>query len=285
VLTIAPSAVHSINQQLDLTGFPGPRLTTGIVPASFDTTNFLSRFDHRLTNKHQLSARFSLPHITADNSRTVGGLNAVSRGSGLSNTDLSGQLNLISNLSARTINEFRAQFTRSRLDAPINDPQGPSVTISGVANFGTATSSPLARDINLLEVVENVSTEKGNHSFKTGIDYLHNSVDILFPGAIQGAYSFSSLNNFLAGNYSGFQQAFGTVGQKQANRHRRIRSDEWRLRTNLTLNAGVRYDVQFLPAPVQTDWNNIAPRIGIAYAPGDHKTVLGESRAFYDQFL
>jgi hypothetical protein len=92
VLTIAPSAVHSINQQLDLTGFAGPRLSTGIVPASFDTTNFLSRVDHRLTNKHQLSARFSLYHITADNSRTVGGLNAVSRGSGLSNTDLSGQL-------------------------------------------------------------------------------------------------------------------------------------------------------------------------------------------------
>jgi len=282
VLTIAPSAVRSINQQLDLTGFLGPRLTTGIVPASFDTTNFLSRVDHRLTNKNQLSARFSLYHITADNSRTVGGLNAVSRGSGLSDTDLSGQLNLISNLGARSINELRAQFTRSRLDAPINDPQGPSVSISGVANFGTATSSPLARDIDLFEVVENVSTEKGKHSFKTGIDYLHNSVDILFPGPIQGAYSFSSLNNFLAGNYTSFQQAFGTVDQKQANPNiGTFGQDEWRLRTNLTLNAGVRYDVQFLPSPIQTDWNNIAPRIGLAYAPGDHKTVVRASFGFF----
>ena len=57
------------------------------MPASFDTTNFFTRIDHSINQRNQLSARYSLYHIEAVNSRTVGGLNAVSRGTGLSDTD------------------------------------------------------------------------------------------------------------------------------------------------------------------------------------------------------
>ena len=62
-------------------------LSTGVMPASFDTTNFFARIDHKLNDRNQLNARYSLYHIRAENSRTVGGLNAVSRGSGLDDTD------------------------------------------------------------------------------------------------------------------------------------------------------------------------------------------------------
>lgn len=285
VITIAPAAVDTVNHRLDLLNYPGPRISTGIVPASFDTTNFLARIDHRLNERNQLSTRYSLYHIIADNSRTVGGLNAVSRGSGLDDTDQTAQANLISIISKRTLNEARFQFTRSRLHAPINDVTGPAVSISGVANFGTATSSPLARDIDLVEFVDNVSSQRGPHSFKAGFDFLHNRVKILFPGSVQGVYSFNSLSNFLAGNYSTFQQAFGVPGQTQSNPNIGFFvQDEWRLKPNWTLNSGVRYDLQFLPEPVQTDRNNIAPRLGVAYAPGDHKTVVRAGFGlFYDR--
>ena len=282
VLTIAPNAVTSINDRLRAVSYGGPAIETGVVPASFDSTNFFARIDHRINERNQLSARYSLYHIEAANSRNVGGLNAVSRGSGLSDTDQTAQVSNITTFSSRTFNEARFQFTHSRLDAPINDAVGPAVNIAGVANFGTATFSPLARDINLFEAVDNVSTQLGNHSLKVGGGLLYNRLDILFPGALQGVYNFSSLSNFLSGNYNTFQQAFGAPDQFQSNPNLgAFIQDEWRVRRALTINAGLRYDVQFLPDPIHTDTNNFAPRLGFVYAPGDRKTVVRASYGLY----
>ncbi|MGH8715929.1 MAG: TonB-dependent receptor, partial [Burkholderiales bacterium] len=282
VLTIAPSAVATINARLNAVGYKGPLVSTGVVPASFDTTNFFGRVDHKLNDRNQFSARYSIYDITADNSRTVGGLNAVSRGSGIEDTDQTVAVSNVTTINSRTLNEARFQFTHSILDAPINDTIGPAVGISGVANFGTATSSPLARDINLFEAVDSISTQRGAHSPKVGVDFLYNRVNIVFPGAIQGVYAFTSLNNFLTGNYSTFQQAFGVPSQFQSNPNVGFfGQDEWRVRPNFTINAGLRYDLQFLPSPIQTDTNNIAPRLGFAYAPGDRKTVIRASFGLY----
>ena len=282
VLTIAPAAVNSINNRLRAVNYPGPVIETGVVPASFDTTNFFERIDHRLNQNNQLSARYSLYHIGAVNSRTLGGLNAVSRGSGINDTDQTLYVTNVTTLSSRTVNELRFQYTNSRLDAPINDEVGPAVNIAGVANFGAATLSPLARDINLVEIVDNVSTQLGHHSIKAGGGFLYNRLNILFPGAFQGVYNFSSLNNFLTGNYLNYQQAFGAPEQFQSNPNFGVFvQDEWRVRSDLTINAGLRYDLQFLPDPIETDTNNIAPRLGVVYAPGDRKTVIRASAGLY----
>src|SRR6185503_3818345 len=56
---------------------------------------------------------------------------------------------------------------------------------------------------------------------------------------------------------------------------------EWRVRPNLTINAGLRYDLQFLPRPIETDTNNFAPRLGFAYAPGNRKTVIRANFGIY----
>ena len=282
VVTIAPAAVNSINNRLRAVNYSGPSIETGVVPASFDTTNFFARVDHRINDRNQLSARYSLYHIEAVNSRTVGGLNSVSRGTGINDTDQTVQVSNVTTLSSRTVNEARFQYTNSRLEAPINDETGPAVNISGVANFGTATFSPLARDINLLEAVDNVSTQAGAHSLKAGGGFLYNRLNILFPGAFQGVYNFTSLNNFLNGVYSNYQQAFGVPEQFQSNPNLgAFIQDEWRVRRDLTLNAGLRYDVQYLPEPIETDANNWSPRLGIVYAPGDRKTVVRASYGLY----
>jgi len=285
VLTINRSAVAIINNRLAHTNYPGSQLETGVVPASFDSTNFFARIDHKINAKNQLTGRYSAYHIEAENSRNVGGLNAVSRGTGLDNTDQTALVSNTTTVSKRTINEARFQFVNSDLKAPVNDTTGPAVSIAGVANFGIATVSPLARKIQLFELVDNVTTIREHHSIKAGVDILHNKVDILFPGALQGVYAFNSLNAFLAGNYSSFQQAFGVPEQTQNNPNVGIFvQDEWRLSPALTLNAGLRYDVQLLPDPIQTDKNNFGPRLGIAYAPGNHKTVIrGNFGVFFDR--
>jgi len=282
VLTIAPTALTVINARLNAAGYLGPLITTGVAPASFDTSNVFARVDHRLTNRNQLSARYSLYHINAENSRNVGGLNAVSRGSGLDDTDQTAVVSNITTVNSRTLNEARFQFTRSTLAAPINDSVGPAVNISGVANFGTATTSPLARDIDLYELVDGLSTQRGAHSLKAGVDLLYNRVQIVFPGAVQGVYAFTSLNNFLTGNYLSYQQAFGAPSQFQSNPNAGFfAQDEWRVRSDFTINAGLRYDLQFLPSPIRTDPDNLAPRLGFAYAPGDRKTVIRASYGIY----
>ena len=282
VLTINPNAVNTINNRLRAINYRGPLLETGVVPASFDTTNFFARVDHRIDSRNQLSGRYSLYHIEAVNSRNVGGLNAVSRGTGLKDTDQTVQLSNVTTISSDTVNELRFQYTNSSLEAPVNDEQGPAVNISGVANFGTATFSPQARDLNLIEVVDNVSTQLGSHSLKAGGSFLYNRLNIFFPGAFQGVYNFTSVNNFLNGVYSTYQQAFGVPEQFQSNPNFGVFiQDGWRARRDLTINAGLRYDVQNLPDPIQTDTDNFAPRLGIVYAPGDRKTVVRASYGLY----
>ncbi|HEX5731991.1 MAG TPA: TonB-dependent receptor [Blastocatellia bacterium] len=282
IITIPSATVAAINNRLDQTGFRGPRVETGLVPSGFDASNLFARIDHRLNGNNQFAARYSFYDIAALNSRTVGGLNSISRGTGLDNRDHAIALSNVTTLSSKSVNEARFQYTRSRLAAPVNDETGPAVNISGMASFGTATFSPLARDIDLYEVVDNITAERGNHSIKAGADFLYNRVDILFPGAIQGVYTFTSLENFLAGAYGSFQQAFGAPSQFQSNPNIGLFvQDEWRAHTNLTINAGLRYDAQFLPDSINTDANNFAPRVGIAYAPGDHKTVIRASYGIY----
>jgi len=282
VITIPQANVAIINSRLAAIGFKGPRIETGIVPSGYDSSNLFLRLDQKLSDSNQLAMHYSLYDISARNARTVGGLNTVSRGSALDNRDQTIYLSDVATLSPTTINEARFQYTRSRLKAPVNDLIGPAVTISGVANFGTATSSPTARDIDLYELVDNISTQKGKHSLKGGVDFLYNRVNIAFPGAIQGVYTFSSLNNFLAGNYSNFQQAFGIPSQFQSNPNVGLFvQDEWRPRNDLTINSGLRYDVQSLPNPIKADWNNIAPRLGLAWSPGDRKTVIRASFGIY----
>jgi hypothetical protein len=282
VITITEANVAAINNRLAQTNYPGPSIETGLVPGGFDSTNLFARVDHKFNNANLLSLRYSFYDIKALNSRNVGGLNAVSRGTSLDNRDQTLAAGNVTTLSPRSINEARFQFTRSRLDAPVNDAIGPAVNISGVASFGTATFSPLARSIDLYEAVNNISTQRGAHSLKGGVDFLFNRVNIEFPGALQGVYTFTSLQNFLSGTYSSFQQAFGAPSQFQSNPNIGLFvQDEWRPRADLTINAGLRYDAQFLPDPIETDTNNFAPRLGFAYSPGDRKTVVRASLGIY----
>jgi hypothetical protein len=282
VLTIPPANVAAINSALDQVKYAGPRVSTGLAPTGYNTSNFLARADHRLNPDNQLMIRYNFYDINSDNARGVGGLNAVSRGTSLENRDQTIAVSEVATLGPQSSNETRFQFTRSRLAAPPNDLTGPAITISGVVNLGTSTSSPTGRDIDLYEVVDNFTIQRGAHSVKFGADFLYDRVNITFPGALQGAYTFQSLAAFQAGRYTTFQQAFGEPSLFQSNPNAGFfAQDEWKARRDLTINVGLRYDLEFLPDPIKTDTNNISPRIGLAYAPGGGKTVIRASYGVY----
>jgi hypothetical protein len=147
VLTLLPANVAAINHTPDQLGAAASRLASGLVPTGYNTTNFLARVDHRFNEANLLMARYSFYDLSSRNARSVGGLNFTSRGTALENRDQTIALSEVATLSARTANEARFQFTRSRLAAPPNDLTSPAINISGVANFGTATFSPTGRDI------------------------------------------------------------------------------------------------------------------------------------------
>jgi hypothetical protein len=283
VITIAPSAVSVINSALVAATYPGQKIGSGEYPTTLDTTNYFVKLDHRFSEHDQFNVHYSLYDVSSLNSRNVGGLGAVSRGTALYDRDQTIAFNNVATITPNIFDETRFQYTRSRLSAPVNDLIGPAVNISGVANFGTAGSSPTGRDIDLYELVNNVSIQRGSHSVKAGADFLYNDITIVFPGILQGQYTFSSLPNFLLGRYVSFQQAFGPAAQPQTNPNAGFYvQDEWRVNSGLTINIGVRYDLQFLANPIQTDTNNIAPRLGIAWSPdAARKTVLRASYGIY----
>lgn len=287
VVTIDPASVPVINSRLDAAGYGGPRIASGNLPTSLDTANGFARVDHTLPDAGLFSLRYSIYDVSSDNARNVGGFNDGSRATGLDDRDQTLAASAVWSLSSRAVNEARAQVTRSRLAALPNDETGPAVNISGVASWGTATSSPTARDIDMAEVLDTVTLERGAHSVKGGADYLYDRVRIAFPGALQGVYSFTSLSNFLAGRYSSFQQAFGNPETTQHNPNFGVfLQDEWRATPRLTVNLGVRYDVQVLPSPVRTDSDNVSPRLGVAWDPrGDGRSVLRGSLGIYHSRL
>ena len=282
IVTIAPASVIAVNATLDAVGYGGPRITTGNFPTGYTSTNGFVRVDHQAAAGPRLQVRYNAYNVTSENARNVGGLGDVSRGTALDDTDQTAAASLLTSRSSGTINELRAQYTHSRLGAPVNDIVGPAVGIAGVANFGTSTSSPTGRDTDVLQAVDTLTIQRGAHLLKAGVDLLYNRINITFPGALQGSYTFGSLANFQRGLYSQYQQAFGLTSLLQSNPNLALYAqDEWRVRRDVTIDAGIRYDLQWLPQPIQLDANNVSPRLGIAYAPGDGKTVYRASGGLY----
>ncbi len=246
----------------------------------------VAKLDHH-AGPHQMSLRYNLYRVTADNSRGAGGLSAPSASAGLDNTDHAVAFSDTWVLSGRTVDETRVQFVHGDLKALPTDPVGPAVSISGVASFGTLSGSPQGRVNTLVEVANTLSHQAGDHALRAGVDFLYNDDTITYPRSARGAYTFSSLANFRLGVYSnaGFTQTFGDPVVAQTNPNLGLFvQDEWRAGSRLTVNAGLRYDLQFLET-IDTDRNNVSPRVGFAWTPSASRRTLirGGVGLFYDR--
>ncbi len=285
--TIAQPTVSLINAKLAAVGYPGEQLATGIYPNPVNSANVMGKIDHQVSGRHQLGVRYGLYDVTSDNSRGAGGLNAPSASSSLDNRDQTLAFSSTLTLSSRTVNETRAQVAYSDLAALPTDAIGPAVSIAGVASFGTLSSSPQGRRNTLVQVVDSVSHQRGAHALKAGVDFLFNDTTIDFPRQYRGAYTFSSLANFLTGTYNnlGFSQTFGVTSVQLTNANVGFYAqDEWKAGQSLTLNLGVRYDLQMLET-IQTDLDNVSPRIGFAWSPTASRNTIvrGGAGLYFDR--
>lgn len=287
LVSVAPDNVTAINARLDAAGYRGPRIATGVFASPLDSTNVLAKFDHQVSGRRQLSVRYSRYEVGADNARGAGGLSTPSASAGLESVDQTFAAGHTLVLSPRTVLETRAQYGRGDLAALPSDPIGPAVGIAGVATFGTSSNSPTGRVNRVFQLVNNLSQQAGAHAFRTGVDVLYNHDSIAFPRSVRGSYTFSSLANFQAGTYNnaGFTQTFGITELAQTNPNVGMYvQDEWKATPSLTVNAGVRYDLQVLET-IHTDTNNLSPRVGVVWAPFEsRRTILrGNAGVFYDR--
>jgi hypothetical protein len=191
----------------------------------------------------------------------------------------------------------------------------PSITVAGYSRVGDVTPIPIDRAANTYQLQDSVSIVHGAHAVKLGFEMRkiqHNGInDLLARGSMSfsGALSGSGASDLLLGLLS-----FGVQGQSDAVQTLRTTAtnvyaqDDWKLRPSLTLNLGVRYEYNTPPTDptnrmtvlnlatgalsqvgskgvsrsgTRPDRNNIAPRVGLAWASPDGRGVI---RAGYGLF-
>ena len=218
--------------------------------------------------------------------------------------------------------------------------------ITGFAYIGREPFSFVRRTEQRYQFTDNFSLVHGRHTFKWGADVNYLPLNADFAVNFGGVYNFNDLpisvasgglipnciigpgattptcgqnpNDLIAPGLNAVQ-TYGlglpqTTTQGVGNPHDQFSNktlgvylqDTWHLRTNVTMNIGVRYDVEFTPTftpatsvsaaaekalgiteGIPVDTNNVAPRIGVSWDPwNDGKTAIRAAYGlFYDHPL
>jgi outer membrane receptor protein involved in Fe transport len=244
---------------------------------------FTARLDHSYTQTH--NGTFLFQHARSKNLRQFGGgLRLAESLQGRErNTDaLAYSDNFV--FSPTVINQLRVQASslRPALRAAgggpvvlitINDPLDSSdpADLSGTLVAGSSTSGATDRAETRFQAQEILTIVRGPHSLMLGADLQRVRSTFTDLTDATGTYSFTSAGDFLADTPSRFRQSFNTESVQKNLYTGLFIQDEWRLRPNLTLSAGLRYENE----SVIRDRNNFGPRLALAFDPfKSGKTVL-----------
>jgi hypothetical protein len=312
----------------------------GNFPVFEGTSVYSLRIDHNLSVNNRLMLRANVSPSTITGIEVGGqdqpfGQNAYSRTSQQTFRDVAGTVQDTWTLGNNKVNEFRFQYARRGLSYFYNTaiPGGsdPAVNIPGVAYFGREPYSYIQRTETRYQFTDNFSWTIGHHETKLGGDFNYLPITAVFTVNYGGVYDFgpisgaglgfvnpapgvlpdfpalSSVQAYGAGLPQDFIQGIGSPSDTFHNVPiGAFWQDSWRASPHVTLNFGVRYDVEIAPSfkpptalaqagynflglqkGIQTDTNNFQPRLGVAWDPkGDGKTVVRASYGmFYDHPL
>jgi hypothetical protein len=249
------------------------------------------------------------------------------------------------------VNEFRLGFFRldTPFNQPLGGTQtklaqlgfasganrGPGIFVGSPAfdgvpetdfnNFSIGVpSKPIRVTQNSYQALDNFSKVVGTHTLKFGAQYHYNQLEENLSNAANGLFFFGTAVNggasetgsdfvdFLLGAPSSFIQGLAFPSRGRSFYLGLFAQDSWRIKSNLTFNYGLRYDVSspwdemhnqiqtiipceqsvvFPGSPkgwvfpgdpgvpsslAPTRWNNFGPRLGLAYSFGDHEGMLGK---------
>jgi hypothetical protein len=165
-------------------------------------------------------------------------------------------------ISPTLLNTARASFSRTApaIDSPsgIIGPQVSfvagkefgSITIGGITGLGSAATSPSKQKQNIFTYSDDLFYSRGKHSVKMGTLVNHYQQYLLTQTNSRGAVSFVDLRSFLLGQPNTYNALTpGSIPDRtwHYNTIGFYGQDDVRIRTNLTLNLGLRYEFQTVP--------------------------------------
>jgi hypothetical protein len=188
-------------------------------------------------------------------------------------------------------------------------------------NLGEPGSMPNFKIHQVHQYLNNVSWNRGAHNFKFGTDLRWNRSDIFGGATSHGNFTFDgqftgiSFADFLLGMTSQVALTSQLLGQMRFRNYMFYALDDWKATSRLTVNLGLRYELtspwwekhdnmnrlNINPGPdfntvtragfcgdswscralVNTDTNNWAPRLGLAYQASRRTVVRGGFGIFY----
>ncbi len=281
------------------------------------------KLDYQLNQSNHVSAAFDLMDYESPNgystnpsynnlSVTANGANTTHERIFVTNWD--------STITSSLVNNLRFQWGQDLEIAGANAP-GPSVGIASVMTYGmpNALPRPAFPNEHRYQISDTLSAVHGRHTMKAGVDvnFIHEllinlyqggglynytgSAQTAFNGWVEDMYGINTGDGLTGRHFASFAQVTDPitgVGKDDFynNDFAGFFEDDWKVTPKLTLNLGVRYDLQEIPQPpkpntatpltslysstINIDKNNLAPRIGLAWNFAKN-TVL---RAGYGMF-
>ncbi len=214
-----------------------------------------------------------------------------------------------------------SQFGLSGVPDGANSAGIPPIEINGLQRLGSSPWRPQFQISQVWQFLDNLSWLKGNHSFKFGYEFRRTGVNFLDIRAPQGVIAVNGIYtaggsfgvpDFLLGDVDSVLFTTPTVVHNYVTGNSLYAQDTWRVRPNLTVTYGLRYELfspllnrqnelsNFSPANggeiitadpnasgwfnralVHPDKNDFAPRLGFSYHPFERVVVRGGYGIFY----
>lgn len=296
-------------------GTPIPIGVFGVVRPSYSNTyNWLVSTDYTMGARDQLRARF----ITNNNQGLDTGAALPQFFTPQPVVSRMVAVSQFHSFAPNMSNELRAAWNSNRntrvmpnLDWPGLD-VFPNVGIRNDLNLNIGPNNNTPGDVNqnTYQVVNNLSWNKGRHDLKFGFDLRIQRFASTYVPRARGDYQWTTLERFLNDGIPDFiaqRNVGGLPYNGNVESYYGFVNDNIRLRRNLTLNLGLRYErngvaesmkefdlnriadvpgVLTFQAPVATN-RNFAPRVGFAWSPGrtGKTSIRGGFGLVYDSWF
>ena len=285
----------------------------GVLPRTGDQDTALGKIDWRPNDRNSVSFSFNYEHFNSPNGIQTGAV--VTSGGALNSNGTDdvqvryGRAQWTFVPTGNIVNESRFGWFKDRqadsLSTEFSDPRlgSLSLSVNGVA-IGSGNYIPrIQPSESRFQYADNLSWTRGNHNLKFGVDFLNTEdyTNQLLNG--NGSYVYSSANALAldysgnttgAKNYTSFTQGFGRRDVDAKFQDIAVfAQDSYRIRPNLTLYYGLRYEYTFTPTPplknadypqtgrIPEYGKNFGPRAGFSWAINNGNTVIRSGYGIY----
>jgi hypothetical protein len=239
------------------------------------------RFDFQLTPSNTLSIRYMYDRQKSSNNG-VSQFALQTQGYDTLNQENTLQVSDTQILSARLVNETRFEYIRDR-DNQTPLFTTPTITVQGAFTGGGNNEGTIRDAQDHYELQNYASAALGVHAIRFGgrLRLVRDANES--TAGFNGSYTYSSLDNYAAGQPSQYQVTVGTPAARVVLFDAGLFfQDDWRLRPNFTLSYGIRYEGQNRI----NDHADFGPRFSFAWAVnGGGKPATTVIRGGYGWFF